>query len=357
MLKRSRYILLPFSFIYGGIISIRNQLFDKKIFRSATFDFPIICIGNLAVGGTGKTPMVEYLVNLLNKKYKTATLSRGYKRKTKGFLIADEKSKASDIGDEPMQIHKKFPGITVAVAEERVTGIPQLLFEKPETEVIILDDAFQHREVAAGLNILLTDYNNLYSKDYLLPAGNLRDTKKSSERADILIVTKCKSNLTEDEKQFVIEELKPISGQQIFFTTIAYDSLYHLISDEEYNLTVGTDVLLVCGIANPKTIESELRLKSASLKTLRFKDHHIYDSFDIKRIKEEFSKIVSSKKIIVTTEKDAARLSAFEDELKDIPVFVLPMSHRFLFDEEKKFKNTIFKFVDSHEKQTGMGFE
>jgi len=191
---KARHLLLPFSLIYGSVVRLRNTLYDKKFWRSTTFDLPLICVGNLSVGGTGKTPMVEYLVSILQDKYKTATLSRGYKRKTKGFLIAGEKSEAADIGDEPMQIHKKFPQITVAVAEERVIGIPQLLFAKPETEVIILDDAFQHREVAAGLNILLTDYNNPYSNDLLLPAGNLRDSKKSSERADIIIVAKCKSN-------------------------------------------------------------------------------------------------------------------------------------------------------------------
>ncbi len=357
MLKRSRFILMPFSLIYGVIIRMRNQLYDKKIFRSASFEFPLICVGNLALGGTGKTPMVEYLVSILQKKYKTATLSRGYKRKTKGFLIASEKSKASEIGDEPMQIHKKFPGITVAVAEERVIGIPQLLFAKPETQIIILDDAFQHRAVIAGLNILLTDYNNLYSKDFLFPAGNLRDTKKSSDRADMIIVTKCNSILTEGEKQSVIKELKPKARQEIFFTTVDYKSPYHLFSYEELNLEPSTDVLIVCGIANPKTMEAEMVSRCGSIKMLRFKDHHIYDSLDIKKIKEEFSKIPSEKKIIITTEKDAARLSAFENELKDLPFFVLPMAHQFLFDGEKKFGKLIFEFIDSFKNRNGMAFE
>jgi tetraacyldisaccharide 4'-kinase len=351
MPKKSRYILLPFSFIYGGIIWMRNQLFDKKFFRSATFDFPLICIGNLSVGGTGKTPMVEYLVSLLNKNFKTATLSRGYKRKTKGFLIADENSKATDIGDEPMQIHKKFPGITVAVAEERVIGIPQLLFSKPETEVIILDDAFQHREVTAGLNILLTDYNNLYSNDFLLPVGNLRDVKKSSERADIIVVTKCKSNLNIDEKQSVINELRPQTTQTIFFTSIEYGSPYHLFSTKKYNFDKETSVLLLCGIANPKPIESEVKSKIASYQMLRFNDHHIYDSFDLKKIKDEFSNIESSKKIILTTEKDATRLFQFENELKDLPIYVLPMAHHFLFGDETKFENEILDFVNSFKRQ------
>jgi len=328
---------------------MRNQLYDKKIFRSARFDFPLICVGNLAVGGTGKTPMVEYLISILKKKYKIATLSRGYRRKTKGFLIATEKNKTSEIGDEPIQIHKKFPDITVAVAEERVIGIPQLLFAKPETQVIVLDDAFQHREVTAGLNILLTDYNNLYSRDFLLPAGNLRDEKKSSERADIIIVTKCESNLSIVEKESILHELKLKTYQQIFFTTISYQLPHHLYSGEIYNLKPDIDVLLVCGIANPKTIESELISKSASLKMLRFNDHHIYNSPDLKKITEQFSKINSSKKIIITTEKDAARLSAFEEELKELPIFVLPMAHKFLFDEEKKFEKLILEYVQCFE--------
>ncbi len=180
MLKSFRYILFPFSIIYGGIIWARNKMFDKNILRSAKFNFPVICVGNLAVGGTGKTPMTEYLIRMLAGKYRVATLSRGYKRKTKGFAIADENTTAIDIGDEPMQIHKKFPGVTVAVAEERIIGIPQLLYARPETQAIILDDAFQHREVKAGLNILLTDFQNLYTRDFLLPAGDLRDIKSSS---------------------------------------------------------------------------------------------------------------------------------------------------------------------------------
>ena len=348
-MKKSRYFLLPVSFIYGGIIKLRNRLFDKKILRSATFDFPIICIGNLSVGGTGKTPMVEYVVNLLHEQYKTATLSRGYKRKTKGFLIADENSKASDIGDEPMQIHKKFPDITVAVAEERVIGIPKLLFEKPETQVIILDDAFQHREVSAGLNILLTDFNNLYSSDYLLPAGSLRDNKKSSQRADIIVVTKCESNLTDDIKKEVIDELEPKESQHVFFASIGYGTPYHLFSGEKVNLDSETHVLVVCGIANPKPLESELKSKVASYEMLKFKDHHSYKLDDVKKIRERFSKIDSSKKIILTTEKDATRLSVFENDLKDFPIFVLPMAHQFLFKEKTKFENRILDFVNSFE--------
>src|ERR1035437_8990725 len=244
MLKSFRFVLFPLSVLYGGIIWLRNKLFDKKVFHSVPFNFPIICVGNLAVGGTGKTPMVEYLIELLKDDFKVATLSRGYKRKTSGFAIANEKTTAIDIGDEPMQFHKKFPELTVVVSEERLVAIPQLLYDRPETQVLILDDAFQHRQVKAGLNILLTEYHNLYTRDFILPAGDLRDVQSSSKRAHIIIVTKCKSYLTEEEKQKIIKELKPLDYQKIFFTKIEYASPYHLFTKETRFLQPDCNVLL-----------------------------------------------------------------------------------------------------------------
>jgi tetraacyldisaccharide 4'-kinase len=351
MQKKSGYILLPFSLLHEGVIRLRNKLFDKKIFRSAKFDLPVICIGNLSMGGTGKSPMVEYLVGILHKKYRVATLSRGYKRKTKGFFIANENSKASEIGDEPMQFYRKFPEITVAVDEDRVMGIPKILNDRPSTEVIILDDAFQHRQVTAGLNILLTGCNHLYTKDHLFPAGNLRDIKESSARADIIVVTKCNPHLSTDEKETIVNDLKPKPFQQIFFTAIDYKTPYHLFSKEKIDLDKETEVLLVCGIANPKIIENEMEQKAANFKLLQFKDHHTFNSFDLRKIKEEFSKLTSAKKIILTTEKDATRLIAFENELRDLPVFVLPMAHRFLFDQKEKFEQIIFDFINSAQEE------
>src|SRR5687768_15621527 len=233
MLRSFRYLLFPISIIYGIVIWIRNKLYDKNFWKPVSFNFPLICVGNLATGGTGKTPMVEYLIRLLRDHYKIATLSRGYKRKTRGYALADENSTALSIGDEPMQFHKKFPEIPVSVAEERIEGIPQLLHDRPETEVIILDDAFQHRKVKAGLNILLTEYKNLYTRDFLLPAGDLRDMKSSRKRADIIIVTKCVSHLAESEKEKIIDEIDPMEHQQVFFTKIEYGSPYHLFSKEE----------------------------------------------------------------------------------------------------------------------------
>lgn len=322
-------------------------MFDKNILRSAVFNFPVICVGNLAVGGTGKTPMTEYLIRLLDKKYQIATLSRGYKRKTKGFALADENTTAIDIGDEPMQLHKKFQNVTVAVAEERVIGIPQLLYSKPETQVIILDDAFQHREVKAGLNILLTNYQDLYTRDFLLPAGDLRDIRSSSKRAEIIIVTKCKSYLDENEKQNIIKELNPLSHQKIYFTKIEYSSPYHLFSKEKKILEPECNVLLVCGIANPEPLKEVLTTYVNSYEILLFRDHHIFNTDDLNEIKNNFSKIDNRNKIILTTEKDGVRLTKFEKELEHLPIYVFPMAHKFLFGQETQFETDVKRFVES----------
>lgn len=351
MLKSFRYILYPFSVIYSGVIWARNKMFDKNIIRSSSFNFPIICVGNLALGGTGKTPMVEYLLKILTEHYEVATLSRGYKRKTKGFAIADAQTTALEIGDEPMQIHIKFPHVTVAVAEERIVGIPQLLHDKPQTEVIILDDAFQHREVRAGINILLTDYNNLYTRDILLPAGDLRDIKGSSHRADIIVVTKCKSHLDEVEKEEIIKEINPLPHQTVYFTKIEYSIPYHLFSKEEMMLDMESHVLLVCGIANPAPLKQILTDFVATYEILNFRDHHIFNTDDLKEIKDHFSKINVEKKIILTTEKDAVRLVKFEKELENFPIFVFPMAHKFLFEEQVNYDRQILNFIRKFSKE------
>ena len=302
-------------------------------------------MGNVATGGTGKTPMTEYLIRLLKIDYKTATLSRGYKRKTEGFAIAGKDTTALEIGDEPMQFHQKFPGVTVAVGEERLVAIPQLLHDKPETEVIILDDAFQHRQVRAGLNIILTEYGNLYTRDFILPAGDLRDVRSSSKRADIIIVTKCKPDLSQAEKKSIIAEIKPTVKQAVYFTNIVYSQPYHLFNKEEITLTPDCGILLVCGIANPRPLKEHLTHTADTYDMLRFADHHIFHSNDLKDIKQHFEKIVSEKKIVLTTEKDAVRLQKFEQELKDFPVYVIPVQHAFLFNEGGKFDASVIAFI------------
>ena len=345
MLKSFRFVLFPFSVLYGFIIWLRNKSYDKNIFHSVSFNFPIICVGNLAVGGTGKTPLVEYLVRLLKDEYKVATMSRGYKRKTKGFAIANESTTALDIGDEPMQFYKKFPDITVSVAEERLVSIPQLLHDRPDTRIIILDDAFQHRQVKAGLNILLTEYRDLFTRDFILPAGNLRDMKSSYKRADIIIVTKCKSHLTEEEKNKIIGEIKPLAHQKIFFTKIEYGSPYHLFTKQEKFLSPETNILLVCGIANPKPIKEILNTYATTYDMMRFRDHHIFSMDDLKEIKNQFEKIETQNKIILTTEKDGVRLVKFENELNDLPVYVFPIRHKILFGEEEQLNTIVTDFI------------
>lgn len=350
MLRSFRYLLLPFSLIYGGAVWLRNILYDKNIFKSASFNFPVICIGNLAAGGTGKTPMVEYLLRLLQKDYKPATLSRGYKRKTSGFAIANERSTALEIGDEPMQFHLKFPDVTVAVGEERLVAIPQLLHDRPDTELIILDDAFQHRPVKAGLNILLTEYTNLYTRDLMLPAGDLRDVRVSSRRADIIVVTKCKADLTEEEKNSVIKEIGPEPDQDIFFTTIVYGEPVHLFKQERITISEKMDVLLLCGIANPRPLKEYLNSRVHAYDMLRFPDHHIFNSDDLEEIKRHYEKIGSKNKLILTTEKDAVRLQKFEEQLKDLPIYAIPIEHKFLFDAEDDFREELVGFISKFEK-------
>ena len=326
---------------------MRNKIFDKNILRSATFNFPLICVGNLAVGGTGKTPMTEYPIYLLQNHFKVATLSRGYKRRTKGFAIAGDHTTAIEIGDEPMQFHQKFPEITVAVGEERLVAIPQILYQRPNTEVIVLDDAFQHRAVKAGLNIVLTEYNNLYTRDFIFPVGDLRDLRSSIKRANIIVVTKCKPDLSVMEKQNLISEMNPLPNQKVFFTSLQYGQTYHLFNKNLKNNIDDHHVLLLCGIANPDPIKEYLNAKVKSYEMIKFKDHHIFNSTDLKEIKKQFDKLNNTNKIIVTTEKDAVRLEKFGNELKEWPVYVLPVRHEFLFDEGKDFNHCIFDFISN----------
>lgn len=350
MIDKLRYILLPFSIIYSGIIRLRHYLYDKKILKSAEFNFPIICVGNLALGGTGKTPMTEYLIGILRSNYKVATLSRGYKRKTKGYVLANEHTTALEIGDEPMQFHQKFKDVAVAVGEERVSAIPQLLYDRHETDVIILDDAFQHRQVNAGLNILLTQYDDLYTRDLLLPAGNLRDIAFSSKRAHIIVVSKCPENITDADRKAVLKKLSPEQNQQVYFTKIEYSAPYHLYSGEEFVLTKGIDVLLICGVANPTPLLQYLEHSVADVNSILYSDHHIFDLDDLEKIKNRFNQKSGNPKIILTTEKDAMRLFKFRAELEALPVFLLPIKHNFLFDGAESFNEVVIDFIRTYKR-------
>jgi tetraacyldisaccharide 4'-kinase len=331
------------------IVKVRNWLFDKKILPSASFNLPLICIGNLAVGGTGKSPMVEWIVGELKDRFTIAVLSRGYKRKTRGYALASDTTTALDIGDEPMQFHSKFPDVAVAVGEERIVAIPQLLHDRPDTQAIILDDAFQHRAVKAGLNILLTDYSNLFTRDWWLPSGDLRDAPSSYRRADVIVVTKCREDLSVDEQREIAAEIRPLPHQRIFYTAIRYDRPFHITRRTPEVIDDRAEVLLVTGIANPAPLKRWLDGRSGSYYEMVYSDHHIYSIDDLRAILRRFTAITDPRKLILTTEKDAVRLIKFREELEGLPFYVLPIRPRFLFDEEGGFRDLIIKFI----KETG----
>jgi tetraacyldisaccharide 4'-kinase len=352
LLKSFRILLFPFSLLYGAAVIIRNFLYDANIIKSVSFNLPIIAVGNLSVGGTGKSPMVEYLLRLLKDKYQIATLSRGYKRKTKGYALANAHTTALEIGDEPMQFYNKFPDVAVAVGEERIVAIPQLLHDRPQTQVIILDDAYQHRAIHAGLNILLTECSNLFTRDFFLPTGDLRDQRTAYKRADIIIVTKCPPDFSEAEKNKIKKEINPTPRQKIFFTGIEYGKPYHIITKQEKEITAHDEILLVCGIANPKPLKNYLSVQSKAYYEQTFSDHHIFRIDDLKEIEQRLNDIHADKKMIITTEKDAVRLEKFNEELHQLPVFVVPVKHCFLFNEGMQFDVAVDTFIQNFSRQT-----
>jgi tetraacyldisaccharide 4'-kinase len=344
-LRSFRLLLLPFSLVYWLIIFCRNYLYDHRWIRSATFGLPLITVGNLTVGGTGKSPLIEWLVGLLSPSFQVATLSRGYRRRTKGYLVATPQSTALDIGDEPLSLFRKFPSVAVTVGENRLTAIPELLHDFPATEVILLDDAFQHRSIQAGLSILLTDYGNLFTRDFYLPTGDLRDLKSRYKAASIIVVTKCNASLSIHEKEQLTAEISPLPHQKLFFTAIEYGIPYHLISRRKRKLDAATEVLLVTGIANPKPLKKYIEESTSYYRQLTFKDHHIFSFEDWMEIETELQKLSRGNGIILTTEKDAVRLEKFKDRLVDIPIYVIPIQYQFLFNAQQEFENEILQYI------------
>ena len=330
-----RKILYPFAILYGFITSIRNFLFDKGLLKSYFFDIPIITVGNLSVGGTGKTPQIEYLIRLLSPKYKVATLSRGYKRKSEGFILADSTSNAEILGDEPFQFYKKFNSIQVAVDANRKNGIEQLLSQTNKPEVILLDDAFQHRKVKAGFYILLTSYGDLYSDDFMLPTGNLRESRSGAKRANLVIVTKCPANLSLDEQNKIKAKLKLNPNQEIFFSFIDYDdSIYSENKSIAISEIWNIDKLLLVGIAKPRPFFEHLKSKTEDC--LTFSDHHHFSEKDILEIEKK-----AKDKIIITTEKDFVRLNG---SLSNAQLYYLPIRSAFLSGSEN-FNKYIINYV------------
>ncbi|WP_179005177.1 tetraacyldisaccharide 4'-kinase [Winogradskyella forsetii] len=327
-----RIILFPVVPIYYLITWLRNWLYNVGIKSSKSYDFPVICVGNLSTGGTGKTPMIEYLVRLLKDEKDIATLSRGYKRVTKGFVLADENANADTIGDEPFQFYRKFKALTVAVDGDRQIGIEKLRSLKPQPDLILLDDAFQHRKVKAGFNILLTAYNNLYYKDIVLPTGNLREPRFGAKRADLIVVTKCSKTISEAEKQKITSKINLKRHQQLFFSYVDYAS--HVISVfDELELSKLPKFTLVTGIANAKPLVDFLMQKGLEFDHLEYSDHYSFRISDIETL--------ASKSLIITTEKDYVRLSDHE-ELKD-KLYYLPIQIK--IDKSAQFNAAVKAFV------------
>lgn len=329
-------IFKPLGFIYGLVTGFRNLLYDFGLIRGRSFDVPVISIGNITVGGTGKTPHTEYIIRLLQDKFRIAVLSRGYGRKSKGFVSYTPGTPATIIGDEPFQIANKFPDIRVAVDEKRAHGINALL-NSERYDAILLDDAFQHRKVTPSLNILLVDYNRNIMDDYMLPAGRLREWAYNRKRADIIIVTKCPKEISQREREELSGRLCVSESQRIFFTTIKYGVPYSINNDKELinleQLSVDSSILLLSGIASPQQMYSHIRQFTDNIEMLTFGDHHNYTLSDIYSLKLKLSKISATRKFILTTEKDAARLREMnlEEDLRKF-IYVLPIEMSFIND-------------------------
>ncbi|WP_299716458.1 tetraacyldisaccharide 4'-kinase [uncultured Tenacibaculum sp.] len=339
-MKVIRYLLFPFAVLYNIVTAIRNFFYDTGVFTSTSFQLPVIVVGNLSTGGTGKTPQIEYLIRLLKDRYKIAVLSRGYKRKTKGFLLLNNTHNAEDVGDEPLQFFSKFKNIDVAVDANRTEGIQRLITDI-NPEVILLDDAFQHRKVKAGYYILLTKFDELYANDFLLPTGNLRESRRGRSRANTIIVTKCPQNLSEDQQKRIKEKLKPSADQEVYFTSIGYNET--LKGDREVLLSElqNSEIVLVTGIANPKPLLQFLDRNHLKFQHINFPDHHNFTSSDISKINTTYESITSVNKIILTTEKDYMRLKGKISNLVYIDI-----ETKFL-NKEESFTTNVLNFIQN----------
>lgn len=341
-----RWYLYPFSLIYHLVTGVRNTFYDWGIFKSTKFNTPIINVGNLSVGGSGKSPMVMYLSQYLSKYYRTGVLSRGYGRLTKGYEVTNYHSNYKTVGDEAMQLFERFKNkFVIAVCENRVFGAKKIISEM-DLEVLVLDDAMQHRAINPGFNILMTDFNDPYFKDHILPAGDLRESKAGAERADLIIVSKCPDILTEEKKQYYISRIRPTSRQKVFFTSIGYDeNVYSRDQSIPDNNLSYYDILLITGIANPTPLVNHLAKFSQKVKHLKFRDHHNFTDSDIKKILDEYNKL-GEYKLILTTEKDYVRIKTFE-QLRG-KVYYWPIN--VIIDKKEEFNQIILDYVTKNKK-------
>lgn len=354
------FLLYPFSLVYGLVVYIRNFLFDYQIIKSSEFNIPIICVGNITAGGTGKTPHVEYLIRLLKYEFNVACLSRGYKRKTHQYILADQASTTEEIGDEARQIKKKFPDIHVAVDRKRVNGVIQLMKDVQDLDVILLDDAYQHRYVRTGLSILLIDYNRPLSKDHLLPAGHLREHPFEKKRANIILVTKCPERMKPIDRRLVVKELTLFPFQHLYFTYLkdeppkpVFKTIQKVLTREEIK-NLKPQILMISGIVNPRSFKKFIRNYSTHITELIYPDHHSFTKKDIDIITSRFNAIVGNEKIIFTTEKDAMRLEKFSDidiNIKERMYFI-PVTISFLNEDTDNFNQHILNYVRNNKRNS-----
>jgi len=343
------FLLYPFALLYGLVTLIRNKLYDWRVLKSTGFDFPVISVGNLSVGGTGKTPHVEYLIKLLMGDYKVATLSRGYKRNTKGYIEAGMGSATSEVGDEAVQKKQKFTEVVVAVDEKRVRGIERLLADHPQTEAIILDDAFQHRSIKPELNILLTDFHKLYPEDYPMPMGSLREFRIGARRADMIVITKTLTTLSPITARRIASLIKPRDHQKLYFSYIKYGQITPIpgLKNLPDLAKAINNILVFAGIANMYPLVDHLKKMANQVEVLRFGDHHKYTGSDLAKIKETFDGMFTKNKIIITTEKDAMRLffPKIPEILKGLPIFYIPIEIKIHRDYRTEFNDQIINYV------------
>ena len=354
-------LLYPFSLIYNVVTSVRNFLYDKGVFKTVQYGIPVICVGNITVGGTGKTPHTEYIVRLLKKEYRVAVLSRGYKRKSKGFRLASKNSTVDEIGDEPLQIFRRFPDIAVVTDSNRNRGIETILKKRPDIDVIIMDDGFQHRSVTPGLSIVLCDHGRPVYEDHLLPYGNLRETRKSLGRADLIVVTKTPAGFSLDPDGAFYKGLRKYYSGDVVFTSIDYKEFVPVFPKSSYNMAPvlkqndeDTGIVLITGIANPKPLIDHLGAIFKEVVHLEFPDHHRFSANNIKSISDAFDKLNTIRKFIVTTEKDAVRLREFSEITRPIQPFVyyLRLEIGFLEGNKEIFDKIIFDYVGKNQKNS-----
>ncbi len=342
-----RILLLPLTILYGLGITVRNGLYRWEILKSAKFNIPVIGVGNLSIGGVGKTPHVEYLIRLLSPFLQVATLSRGYKRQTKGFRILNQRDTSLTVGDEPLQYFLKYRQVVVGVSESRSIGIPMLLSRRPDIQVILLDDSYQHRSVIPGINILLTEYQRPYSHDILLPSGRLREWRSAADRADIVVVTKCPDKITKEEAIAFRAQLGLASGQQLFFSKYSYGHPYPILGGSPRALSDFEEVVLISAIAQTDYMMEYVLSQVESVHPMSFEDHHYFSPHEMSLLKLKYEQITDKRKAILTTEKDATRLILHREYIvaERLPIYILPARVTFLMEEGSIFDAAIKDFL------------